>query len=79
MKKKTIIFTTVIMALFFISAGKMTVEAIDFEPNKVLGSTNWEGIYVYNAQGNDVTEKIMGLLDERNMTQKQTVMNFLIR
>lgn len=30
--------------------------ATDFEPNNVLSATNWQGTYVYDEKGNDVTD-----------------------
>ncbi|MBO0423660.1 DUF4822 domain-containing protein [Enterococcus plantarum] len=47
---------TVLFTLLAVTNGSK-VFASEFEPNQVLGSTNWEGTFVYDAQGNDVTSQ----------------------
>lgn len=57
MKKKLKIVIPLFMALLFVFVGGTPMFAANFEPNSVLGSTNWEGTFVYDAKGNDVTDK----------------------
>ncbi|OTN89082.1 hypothetical protein A5819_001574 [Enterococcus sp. 7E2_DIV0204] len=54
-------FITMLLTFIFVLNGH-TALAADYEPNQLLGSTNWEGTYVYDAQGNDVTSQNSGFI-----------------
>lgn len=62
-KKKKIALLFATFALMFIAVlHGSSVEAADYEPNTILGATNWEGTFVYDAQGNDVTNLNSGFI-----------------
>lgn len=54
-------FITMLLTFIFVLNGH-TALAADYEPNQLLGSTNWGGTYVYDAQGNDVTSQNSGFI-----------------
>ncbi|MGX7243905.1 DUF4822 domain-containing protein [Enterococcus quebecensis] len=47
---------TLLFTLLAVTSGAKAFAA-EFEPNQLIGSTNWEGTFVYDAQGNDVTSQ----------------------
>lgn len=62
MKTQEKTFTTFLMAILMIILGSGTALAAEFEPNQVIGATNWEGTFVYDEQGNDVTASNSGFI-----------------
>lgn len=62
-KKQVYVFslTALLLAFVFLFSGNR-VSAAAYEPNQVLGSTNWEGTFVYDAKGNDVTSQNSGFI-----------------
>ena len=52
MKKIALTVSLITIGMF----GGLKGLATDFEPNNVLSATNWQGTYVYDEKGNDVTD-----------------------
>lgn len=52
----------VILVTFSLLFNGVGAFADEFEPNKLIGSTNWEGTFVYDEKGNDVTSQNSGFI-----------------